>query len=549
MLKSLSIKNLALIKSQDIEFSKGLNIILGETGAGKSLVFNALEFVLSLKTDKMLIRSGEQSMRVDAEFEPVSNLVHEILNEIEADDESLIISRTLQSDGRSTSRVNGVMCPQTTIKRLAEGLVDSFMQHENMEILKSKNHLSYLDKFCDISQEKIDLKEILDEIKQIKSKISSVGGSERERQSRRDYLEFQISEIEKADLKQGEEEEIEERLKILEASERITNELGEFVRLTDGNGGVLSNMLAGERQLSRLSDIDAVSELHERLTSARLEMEDILSSVKDVLADADADPIELERLSERRDKIRELKRKFGGSIEEVLNTLKTYKEEVDFLADSENMLQRFNGELLSLEKKAEDVCQKIHDKREKAAKVISEGLERQVLDLGMKNARFEVEFKKKEVSFDGFDDVKLIFSANKGEALKDLSKTASGGESSRIMLAMKNMFARENDEKTLLFDEIDAGISGEVGNMMAEKLKNISRFDQVLAITHLPQVAAAGDMFYKVEKTTRENATFSEIKEVKGGDIIKEIAHIIGGNNISETMLKNAKELYDRKHP
>lgn len=546
MLRSLSIKNLALIEKQEIEFDRGLNIILGETGAGKSLIFDALFFVLSLKTDKTLLRTGSEQMRVDAEFYPLSQSVKEILRELEIDEDELIFSRVLHFDGRSSIKINGVPCSQMTAKRLAAELVDSFMQHEGMEILKSKNHLSYLDKFCDFGDLKVRLCDLLTEKKNILSSISSLGGSEEDRMRKKDILTYQIDEIEKADVKIGEDDEIDARIKLLESSERIAENLSQVATLLDGNGGALQNLGMSEKLLSRLSDIENLAALADRISSASIEIDDIASEIKDTLSNIGSDPNELERLDSRRDKLKMLKRKYGGSLENVLENLESFKREYDELEEGAEKLERLNEQLSVTNLQISSICAQIKNVREQGAIKIKSGLERELHDLGMKDVRFEVNFQEKAVSSDGSDDVSFVFSANKGQELKDLAKTASGGESSRIMLAMKNMFARADENRTLLFDEIDSGISGEVGNMMALKLKSISSRDQVIAITHLPQVAASGDHFYKVEKHSDAQSTFSNIRQVEGDEIISEIAHIIGGNNLSDAMLANARELFQR---
>lgn len=546
MLRSLTIKNLALFKSQEIEFDRGLNIILGETGAGKSLIFDALFFVLSIKTDKSLLRTGEDTMRVDAVFSPLSQSVHEILAQNDLDDEELIVSRVLHSDGRTTSKVNGSPCPQAVIKALAAELVDSFMQHESMEILKSKNHLMFIDRFCEFGDLKQRLAQQLDEIKNIDARIKELGGDEKQRADKKDMLAFQIAEIEKANLKIGEDEQLDEKIKLLESAEKIGESLTEILKMMEGTGGVLSSLNMSARLLSKLADISGFDELAQRIESAAIELDDVASEIKDKLFEAQADPIELERLNERKAQIKSLKRKYGLSIEDILQRLSEFKDSLDALIDAEDGLNKLEKQKTQVLQNVETLCQQIHEKRLAGATKVKEGLERELKDLGMGGSRFEVKFAKKQPSATGFDDVSFVFSANVGQELKDLAKTASGGESSRIMLAMKNMFASKNDERTLLFDEIDSGISGEIGNMMASKLSSISQRDQVVAITHLPQVASAGDEFIKVEKFAVENSTFSKVNPVKGAAVIKEIAHIIGGDNVTDVMLANAEQLFER---
>ncbi len=546
MLRSLTIKNLALFKSQEIEFDRGLNVILGETGAGKSLIFDALFFVLSVKTDKSLLRTGEDVMRVDAVFQPLSSAVHEILQQNDLDDNELIISRTLHADGRSSSKVNGSPCPQSMIKNLSAALVDSFTQHENMDILKSKNHLMLLDRFCDFGDLKTLLARKFEEIKDVQKRIAALGGDAAQREDKKDMLNYQIAEIENAKLKLGEDEMLDEKIKLLESAEKIGENLNEVLRMFSSAGGVLSNLNSSAKLLSKLSDIAGFDELANRIESAQIELDDVTSEIKERLLDSQADPIELDRLNERKVKIKSLKRKYGSTIEEILNKLNQLKQNLDDLIDAEDGLAKLEKQKQEIMQEIQSLCEQIHQIRQQGAQKVKQGLEREFSDLGMAGSRFEVNFERKQPSTTGFDDVSFVFSANKGQALKDLAKTASGGESSRIMLAMKNMFASKTDERTLLFDEIDSGISGEVGNMMAAKLSSISLRDQVLAITHLPQVASAGDVFIKVEKFSDQNSTFSKTQCVSGKDAIKEIAHIIGGNNITDVMLANAEQLFER---
>ena len=548
MLRSLTLHNLALFKKQDIEFGANMNVILGETGAGKSLIFDAINFVLAFKTDKSLLRSGEQIMRVDAVFSPVGQKVKELLNEMEIEEEDeLVISRTLHSDGKTSVRVNGLPCSLNFVKQLAPELVDAFLQHESLQILKAKNHLALLDKFCDLASLKQSLSDLIEKEKALSKKISSLGGDDSARAIKKDFLEFQIKELENAQLKIGEDDELDERIKLLQSAEEVTENLGEAIRLLEGGqASVLSELSSASRLVGRLGQIKSLPQLEERLEGASIEIDDIVSELKSLLSEVDSDPLELERLDERRDKIRALKRKYGGSIEAVLQSLEEFKTQLDELIEGKELSEKLQSEIEKLKKEQIELCQKMHEQRKQAALKIKEKLQAELADLGMKSTQFEVKFDRKEIGAEGFDDVSFIFSANKGQQLKDLAKTASGGESSRIMLAFKNMFASSGDNKTLLFDEIDSGISGEVGNMMAQKLASIARRDQVITITHLPQVASAGDHFVKVEKITSGENTISQARKIEGEQIVDEIAHIIGGENVTQVMLENARELYQR---
>lgn len=548
MLRGLTLHNLALFENQEIQFRDNLNVILGETGAGKSLIFDAINFVLSFKTDRTLLRSGAETMRVEAVFEPVNSQVKNLLKDMEIEEEAeLIISRTLYVDGRTTTRVNGTVCPQSFIKLLAPELVDTFLQHENLQILKAKNHIYMLDRFCAVDDLKKELRNLIDKKSVLMAKVKELGGSEKDRELKKDFLEFQIKELEQADLKIGEDEEIDSRLKLLQSAEQVSQNLGEAISLLDSSSSsAISHIDLASRLIGKLGDIKSLPELNDRIQSVSIELNDIVAEIKNILDDVDSDPLEIERLDQRRDKLRLLKKKYGGTIEQCIISLNNFKDEIDRLVDGEEITKRLLKEIEDIELKETELCDKIHNLREEAAQSLKLKLQSELSDLGMKSTQFEVKFDKKQISFDGYDDITFVFSANKGQDLKDLSKTASGGESSRIMLAIKNIFAFASDNKTLLFDEIDSGISGEIGNMMAQKLSSIARRDQVITITHLPQVASAGDNFIKVEKNVVNDSTVSIAKEIYGDEIIKEIAHIIGGENITPIMLENAKQLFER---
>lgn len=548
MLKSLTLHNFALFKKQEIEFDDKMNVILGETGAGKSLIFDAINFVLAFKTDKTLLRTGENFMRVDVAFEPVSQNVKNLLKDMDiVEEDELVISRTLYSDGKSSVRVNGSPCPQSFVKQLAGELVDTFLQHESLQILKAKNHITLLDKFCDFSSLKKDLKVLIEKKQDLLKRLETLGGDESARDIKKDFLEFQIKELENANLKVGEDEELDRRIKLLQSSEDVSQGLSEVLTsLENGSHSVLSEIGQACRIITKLGDIESLPELAERLQATSIELDDICSELKDVLANIDADPLELDRLDQRRDKIRALKRKYGGTIESCLKSLQTYKDELDAIIEGKEISEKLIKQVKDVEKEQYEICEKIHNLRVKASIVIKNKLLTELAELGMKSTQFEVLFERKDIGVDGFDDVSFVFSANKGQELKDLAKTASGGESSRLMLAIKNIFATSGDHKTLLFDEIDSGISGEIGNMMAQKLASISKRDQVITITHLPQVACVGNHFIKVIKTTKDDTTISEVETLQGEKIINEIAHIIGGKDVTDVMIKNAKELFER---
>ncbi len=550
MLDCLSIKNLALIKEEKIEFKEGLNVLLGETGSGKSLIFDAIGFVLGQNNDKSLIRSGADQMKVDAIFSNLSKTTKAVLESYDIDCDELMITRTLTKEGKSSFRINGESVVAAMVKNLAKTLIDSLVQHESMELLKSKNHLNMIDKFGGepVLEIKNELQNLIAEKREIEKNIKSLGGDPAERERNRDIFSFQLQEIEKADLKPEEEDEIKDRLNILSNAERIY----EAVSVADNN---LSNSsLSALNQinevisnLNSLDSIDSIKDCNDRLVSLRYELEDIAETLVDMRRSVNYDEIEYNKLDARLDLIKSLKKKYGGSIEKVLEYANELKNKIDEIENSEELIDKYTKDLSIIDKKLQDVALKLSTLRKKLANEIENKVVKELIDLGMKNTKFKVDFKEKEVASDGMDVVEFTFSANKGQELKNLAKTASGGETSRIMLALKNIFCDIDDIDCLLFDEVDSGISGEIGNMVAKKLVSISKNAQVICITHLPQVAALADNFYLVKKSVVGEETISSAEEISENAAIMEIARLIGGNNITDIAKSHAIEMRSRK--
>ena len=549
MLKSLSIKNLALIKSEEIEFHDGLNILLGETGSGKSLIFDAIMFVTNQKSDKTLLRNGEQSMKVDALFSSLSDATVDVLKSYDLDTDELLISRTLQSDGKTNFRVNGEIVTGAMVKTLAKTLLDFMVQHESVEILKTKNHLLMLDKFGgkEIEDLKSELAKLFQEKKDIETKIELLGGSDETRQRTIELLSYQINEIERANLVLGEEEEIKEKMQLMDNAEKIV----ELSVLADKNlnSSVSARSLVSEviSNLNGLPQNDVLMQCQDRLISVRYEIEDIGQTLGDLKNSAVYDEIEYERLDSRLDTIKDLKRKYGKTLEEIFGYLNDVKERYNNLIDGDQAIISLTNELKKLNDNISVVANKLSLKRKEIALVVEKRVVEELKSLGMKQTTFKVNFEDKNVVLDGKDSVEFVFSANQGQDVKNLAKTASGGEASRIMLAIKNIFSSIDEVGTLVFDEVDSGISGEVGNMVADKLVSISKNTQILCITHLPQLAALADSFYLVKKEIKDSNTFSNTSEIDEDVAITEIARLIGGNDITDTGLNHAKELRKRK--
>ena len=548
MLQTLKIENFALIENASIDFEKGLNILLGETGAGKSLIFKSLLFVLGAKMDRSIIRSGKDTVRVQALFSDLSQEVESLLSEcgFECENELLIV-RTLGQDGKGQIRVNGMIATTAMLKQLASVLVDFYTQHESVDMLNTKNHLAMLDKFAGEGVRKLkdDLSILLQQMNEINKKIKTLGGDEHERERLISLLKFQNDEIEQANLEIGEDEKIKDRLKVLNNSEKIFNAISSCEMLLSDNADSVANQLQEiSSQLASLSSIDQISSFKERLDSVRYELDDILDGLVDMKDQTYFDQHEFDFLDQRSDLIKSLCRKYGGSIEKVLEFGHKAKQQLELLEDGEFELEKLELQKKSLLDQMKVVANKLSDLRKQTALIIEDKVEKELKQLGMKSSKFQVEFKLfEQISSNGQDDVKFNFSANAGQEVKSLAKTASGGELSRFMLAIKNIFAQNGATSTLLFDEIDAGISGETGKIVGQKLKNITKFSQVLCITHLPQVAAFGDNFINVSKTEKNGQTFSQAKILQGDEIVQAVAKITGGNNLSDIAISHAREM------
>lgn len=550
MLQSLTIKNVALISSLTIDFGQGFNVLLGETGAGKSIIFDALNFVLGSKADKTLIRTGEDFMRVDALFTSLSKTAIESLKEFGYDEDEISLSRTMNVDGKSVIRINGIASTLSILKIVGQILVDSYSQHESIDLLKSKNHLSMVDKFAgeQIRSLKDKVKLDYEEYHNILSQITSLGGDRFERERTKSMLEYEVKQLEDASLTPNEDVEIKQRRDLLNSSEKILQAINTCLEeLAENNQSAINLLQLSSLALSGLTTFDKLYESKQRLDSLRYELEDICDGLVSLKDSIDFDEQELELMDRRYDLIKSLTSKYGGSIEKALEYLDSAKNRLMQLEDSDYLIEKLNKQKDKVYENLLISCEKLSLKRREIAEIIESKITKELKELNMKSSKFKVKFSRlKEPTSNGYDDVEFEFSANLGQDIKALSKTASGGELSRFMLAIKNIFAQIGSAQTLIFDEIDAGISGETGNVVGAKLNNITSFAQVICITHLPQVASYGDNFYYVSKMTRDGNTFTEVKELHGQDIVYNIARIVGGDSVSEIALKHAQEMREK---
>lgn len=551
MLQSLSIKNVALIKEIEIDFGKGFNVLVGETGAGKSIIFDSLNFVLGSKADKTLIRYGENLMKVDAIFSFIGQNIKDFLveNDLLEDDGEVMLSRTLFDDMKNVCKINGKSVSLGMLKTVGQMLVDSYSQHESISLLKAKNHLALLDKFGgdEILSIKEKVSESFSKVQAIKKQITDLGGDKFERERTKELLSYQIEELEKAQLQAGEEEELKNKLDMYSSAERINEALsGCEESLEDSSSSVIDQIQQCEAMLSSLSSFENINNCRERLTSARYEIEDISQTLKEIRNELSFDEREFERLDRRYDLIRSLVKKYGGSCEKALEYLAQIKEKVNALEDADFLIEKYEKQLEKEEGELSSLAEQLSIKRKKVALDIENRIVAELRELGMKSTVFKSAFTLAPITANGKDEVEFTFSANKGQDVKSLSKTASGGELSRFMLAIKNIFSQIDKTGTLIFDEIDSGISGETGVIVGQKIKNLTKSSQIICITHLPQVASFGDDFFYVSKKEDERSTYTEVKHLQGDEVVSEIARMIGGDKISQVALKHAQEMIDQ---
>lgn len=551
MLSSLTLNNFALFKKQSIDFENGFNCLLGQSGAGKSIVIDALSFVLGNKASKNLIRTGENSLRVDAVFCDVSNDVLAVLREQDIDfDDELIITRTLSADGKSSCKLNGFPVSLKILQTLAAFLVDFCGQHDSVGLLNNGNHLNILDGYCgeNVEKQKSVVASLYGRLKDINKEISSLGGDESERQRTIELLQYQIAELEEANLSLGEDDILKERLDFISSSEKIFEGVsGAYEKLDGGKDAALSLLYDAKTNLSGLSNFKDVEECKSRLENVYYEIEDIAQTLKDIKSSTDFDERELDRIEDRLSVIKKLSRKYGRTIEDMLKFLDESKEKLEKLENSGFLLEKLETEKLATEKELSKQSEILSGIRKESALKLEKQVMNELEDLEMKGTFFKVDFKKGDFSAKGFDEVKFMFSANMGQEIKDLSKTASGGELSRLMLAFKNIMLGKEGVQTVVFDEIDAGISGVTAGKVAQKISNISNYIQVLCITHTPVVASKAKAFVLIEKKIVDNSTISTAKILDEDESVFEIARLIdGGKEVSQTAVEHAKKLISK---
>ena len=547
MLELLHIENIAIIEAADIEFAPGFNALTGETGAGKSIVIDSLSAVLGQRTSRELIRTGAEKAFVSAAFSGMApELTEEFGIQPEADG-TLLLQREIQTDGKNVCRVNGRPVTVGQLRALGARLLNIHGQHDGQQLLDEEQHIVYLDSFGRVESLAITYAEKYKNFTDIRRQIGALQMDEAEKARRVDTLQYQIEELRRAKLTPGEEEELTARRGMLRNAEKFLDAVaGADYALNgdDSGGGALSALRQAQDALSGVRHLDdAFGQLYERLGEAYSEVYDIAATVEDKRGELDVSPGELDRVESRMDLLYRLKKKYGSSVEEMLAYLEKSREELDRIEYADDRAQQLEQTLKKQEKAAREAAQALSDRRHAAAKELEERISRELRELDMPKLRFAIDFQEKDMGEDGVDAVAFLMSANVGEALRPIQKIASGGELSRIMLALKNVLAEQDSVMTMVFDEVDTGVSGRAAQRVAEKLAKLSRTRQVLCVTHLPQLAAMADTHFGVEKGEENGRTLTKVVALDRAARRGEIARLSGGDHPSEMMLLGAEEL------
>ncbi|KLE15998.1 DNA repair protein RecN [Clostridium sp. C8] len=550
MLLQLNIKNFALIQELCVEFGEGFNILSGETGAGKSILIDTIDYVLGGKFSKDLIRYGEEKTFVEAVFSIENDEVIEILKELDIEDEGMIIiSRETTLSGKSIIKVNGKSVVLSYLRRIREGLLDIHGQHQNQNLLNRAFHIYYLDDFIgedlDIYLKKFE--SLRKDHNSILEKIRDLNGNQ-DREKLVDYIRFQIEDIEKAKLKIGEEESLNEEFNLLSNAEKISLALNKTYSLLDNQIEGISVIEGISKAINELSIVEKhfekLKDKRERMEDALYTLEEISREVRDLSSEIHYDEFELEKINSRIYEISLYKKKYGESVEEILNYLEKLRLQYDEMINSEEIIKELNLKKEIIEEEMKSVSEEMHNIRVTNAVNLEEKVRYELAYIGMEKSQIKI-FIEKSNNFNsrGFNDVSFLISTNPGEPLKPLEKVLSGGELSRIMLALKCVFVDKDKIPTLIFDEIDTGISGTIAKRVGEKMYQVSCKHQVLCITHLPQIAALSDCHYFVSKKVENEKTFTQIRTLDKYDKIKEIAKMTSGDEVSDVTLENASEM------
>ena len=556
MLRELRLNNLAIIKNLDLEFNDKFIALTGETGAGKSIILNGISLLIGERSHTDMIRNGAQGLFAEGVFELNENQKKR-LDELgfEIEDDELIITRYFDRNAKSKITVNGSRMTLSRLKELMVNIIDLVGQHEHQFLLNSDYHLHLLDRFLD-DEGKMLSKKIRESVNKIKKLNLQIGNIEEEKSKiaeKKDILEFQLNEINSLELKENEDNELEEEYKILFNAGKISEKLEETSQfLKEGEFSILTALGRAKRNLEQLSDLsESYSELYDKIESVLYEVEEISYSVDNFVGDVEIDDKKLEKIVERIDNINKLKLKYGSTITEILEYRDKIEKDLSLVNFESEELENLKKEKSELVGQYFQDSERLSEIREKIAENLQNTVDVQLDDLNMENAKFKVEITKtQEITIYGMDNAEFMIAANVGETFKPLAKIASGGEISRIMLALKTVFSAVDNISVLVFDEIDTGISGETVRRVAEKLRELSKNTQIICVTHSPQIAGKAQQQFFIKKEIENNFTETKVHELNTEERIREIARIISGDNITEASINHAKEimgLWDKK--
>lgn len=552
MLLNLHVKNLALIEEVDVDFEKGLIVLTGETGAGKSLILGSVNIALGNKASKDMIRKGTDYSLVELTFSVSENCAKQLKKyDIYMEEDNIVTVTRKISEGRSISKINGETVNIKTLKNVMSLLIDIHGQHDHQSLLYTKNHLDILDKFAkdSILELKEQIKEEYSKYTKLIKKLEEFNIDEGQKAREIEFAEYEVNEIESANLKPEEDVQVEEEFKKLSNSKEIVSALSEIYNaLSYETAGGLGDIIN-----KAVMDINSIKGMDEKISQFQTELYDIdnlcrelTSQIYDYNSGMDFNPEYVREVEERLDVINHLKLKYGNSIEEILRYKEEKEEYLEKLNNMTDEMESVKNQISELEGTLNNLCTKLSEQRKKAAKELEVLVKQALVDLNFIAVEFEIQITRKEsIGENGFDNVEFMISTNPGESVKPLVKVASGGELSRIMLAIKSILATEDDIDTLIFDEIDTGISGQTAMKMAEKMAKISRNHQVICISHLSQIAAMADSHYLIKKTADENSTTTSIKKLTRQQSIEELVRINGGSGITEAGLIHATEMKD----
>ena len=546
MLNLLHIENIAVIESADISFDAGFNVLTGETGAGKSIVIDAISAIMGERAYRDMIRTGTSKASVRAVFSQVPAFSWFTENGVAYDPET-VIQRDISLDGKNICRVNGALVSVAMLHQLGIQLINIHGQHDSASLFDEENHLIFLDNFASNQALRDTYREKYEAVAALRRDIQKMTMDEGEKLRRMETLKYQIAEIEKAELEPGEDDVLEERRKLLQNAERLSKGMDEAVEAlygdeeSDGASGLLAQ---AERALGRLARFsDRFASLHDRVTDLMYQVRDIAEETKDARDDLSYSADELEQIESRLDIIHRLRKKYGATCQDVLDYLDKARKELDDIEFADDHLERLKQKLQTAEAEAWNAAKLLRENRKENARAMSQRILQELSELDMPRVQFECVFQEQDLMPSGADSVAFYLSANAGEALKPLSKVASGGELARIMLSMKNVLAEKDQIATLIFDEVDTGVSGRAAQRVAEKLRKLAQHKQVLCVTHLPQMAALANTHMLISKAERDGRTYTTVTPLDFEGRKRELARIIGGANITETTLKSAEEM------